>query len=91
MPAAAPAERKSAQRSLVVRIVESRCDHPTAQDVFHQARHRLPSISLGTVYRNLQRMVEQGVLYESKHGRKPARYEARRQRQIGRASCRERV
>lgn len=73
-------ERKSEQRNLVFKIVEKRYDHPTAQDVFEQARNKMPAISLGTVYRNLQRLVDQGSLIESKNGRKRARYEARRHR-----------
>jgi Fe2+ or Zn2+ uptake regulation protein len=73
-------ERKTAQRDLVFQIVAGRCDHPTAQDVYEQARGSMPAISLGTVYRNLQRLVDQGKLIESKNGPKPARYEARRHR-----------
>lgn len=73
-------ERQTAQRNLVFHIVADRCDHPTAQDVFEQARGSMPAISLGTVYRNLQRLVNQGRLIESKNGHKPARYEARRHR-----------
>ena len=70
--------RSSNQRSLVHQIVESAHDHPTAQGVFERARKRLPSISLGTVYRNLQVLVEQGLLLERKAGSRPARYEANR-------------
>lgn len=72
--------RSSSQRSLVHQIVESAHDHPTAQAVFERARKRMPSISLGTVYRNLQLLVEQGMLLERKVGNRPARYEANRYR-----------
>ena len=75
-----PSERKTAQRDLVLEIVSGRCDHPTAQDIYEQARAAMPAISLGTVYRNLQRLVDHGRLIESKNGQKPARYEARRHR-----------
>ncbi len=40
----------------------------------------MPSISLGTVYRNLQILLSQNLLIESKIGRKPARYETRHHR-----------
>ena len=80
MPAQEHTERRTAQRNLVFRIVSERCDHPTAQDIYEQARLSLPAISLGTVYRNLQRLVDQGRVLESKNGLKPARYEARRHR-----------
>jgi Fur family transcriptional regulator, peroxide stress response regulator len=80
---AEPADRKlrsSNQRSLVHQIVESAQDHPTAQAVFERARRRLPAISLGTVYRNLQLLAEQGLLLERKVDKRPARYEANRYR-----------
>ena len=75
-----PGRRSSVQRQLVHRIIESRRDHPTAQSVFEKAREQMPSISLGTVYRNLQLLVDQGLLLERKIGNRPARYEAQRQR-----------
>ncbi|HWP84687.1 MAG TPA: transcriptional repressor [Terriglobia bacterium] len=75
-----PARRSTLQRQLVRRIVEDSRDHPTAQSVYERARQQIPSISLGTVYRNLQLLVEQGQLLERKIGNRPARYEARRQR-----------
>ena len=70
--------RSSNQRTLVHQIVELAHDHPTAQVVFERARKRMPSISLGTVYRNLQLLAEQGLLLERKVDNRPARYEANR-------------
>ena len=72
--------RSSNQRSLVQEIVETADDHPTAQEVFERARKRIPSISLGTVYRNLQLLVDEGLLSERKVDNRPARYEANRHR-----------
>ena len=72
--------RESRQRRLVFEVVHRSRKHPTAQQVFDQARRRIPSISLGTVYRNLRRLEEQGRLKESKIGNRPARFEACRQR-----------
>lgn len=37
-------------------------DHPTAEQIFETVRRDLPRISLGTVYRNLQRLVAEGRL-----------------------------
>ncbi len=48
--------RRSRQRELVLAIVRSTMDHPTADWVYRQARRRLPRISLGTVYRNLKQL-----------------------------------
>ena len=67
--------RESRQRRLVFEIVGRSHNHPTAHQVFDQARRRLPSISLGTVYRNLRRLAEQGRVKENKIGTKPGRFE----------------
>jgi Fe2+ or Zn2+ uptake regulation protein len=36
--------------------------HPTADQIFLKVRRQLPSISLGTVYRNLQKLAGEGQL-----------------------------
>jgi Fe2+ or Zn2+ uptake regulation protein len=47
--------RQTRQRELILDVVRSTMDHPTADWVYRQARRRLARISLGTVYRNLSR------------------------------------
>ena len=37
-------------------------EHPTAEHIYDRVRRMLPSISLGTVYRNLQRLVQEGIV-----------------------------
>ena len=54
--------RNTKQRDLVLRIVESSCDHPTAEMIHERAKMEIPSLSLGTVYRNLSLLVEQGKI-----------------------------
>ena len=59
--------RKSADvshRELLLDLVRRSDEHPTADAVFMQARSRVPSISLTTVYRNLRRLVADGRLRE---------------------------
>ena len=56
--------RKSKQRDAVHDAVMRCMDHPNADQVFDQVRTTLPSISLGTVYRNLGVLVEEGTLLE---------------------------
>lgn len=36
--------------------------HPTADQVYAKVRENLPNVSLGTVYRNLQKLVAEGKL-----------------------------
>ena len=56
-----PARRTTRQLSLVLEAVKSSgVEHPSAERVFERVRHTLPRISLGTVYRNLQRLAAEG-------------------------------
>jgi len=50
------------QRKLVLNIVENSCEHLTAEEVFFIAKQEMPNIALGTVYRNLNILVEDGML-----------------------------
>lgn len=70
----------SRQRRLVYGIVERSHNHPTAHQVFAQARRSIPSISLGTVYRNLRQLADEGRVQENKMGGEPARFEVPRQK-----------
>lgn len=52
--------RYSKQRELVMQTVAALCDHPTAEEIHHEAAKECPGLSLGTVYRNLNSLVESG-------------------------------
>jgi len=67
--------RRSRQREVVLAIVRSTMDHPTADWVHRQARRRLPRISLGTVYRNLKQLTEAGLIREIHTGGGSARFD----------------
>jgi len=67
--------RQSRQRDVVLEVVRSTMDHPTAEWVHRQARRRLPRISLGTVYRNLKRLAEEGTIREIHTGGHPGRFD----------------
>ena len=54
--------RYSKQREIVMHQVERRHDHPTAEEVYRNAVSECPSLSLGTVYRNLNSLVEAGLV-----------------------------
>ena len=80
MPERLGTARQSRQCRLVFGIVERSHDHPTAHQVFTQARRSIPSISLGTVYRNLRQLADEGQVQENKMGGEPARFEVPRQK-----------
>ena len=52
--------RYSKQRELVMQTVQNLCDHPTAEEIYDTAAKECPGLSLGTVYRNLNSLVEAG-------------------------------
>lgn len=69
-------QRHSRQRELILEIVRSTMDHPTAEWVHRQTRRRLPRVSLATVYRNLKELAGEGTIRELHSGGEPARFDA---------------
>ncbi|MCD6117708.1 transcriptional repressor [bacterium] len=67
--------KRSRQRELILRIVRSTKKHPTADEVFADARQEMPNISMGTVYRNLHFLKEQGRIKELCFPNCPVRYD----------------
>ncbi len=55
-------ERKSKQRDAIINELCSRCDHPTAMDLYLSVREIIPNLSLGTLYRNLSQLEESGMV-----------------------------
>jgi len=54
--------RNTKQLELIWSAVRSDSSHPTADQVYSQVRKKSPRISLGTVYRNLQKLAADGKL-----------------------------
>lgn len=52
----------SVQRQTILEDVKERHDHPTAEMIYASVQRKVPNISLGTVYRNLNQLVEHGIL-----------------------------
>lgn len=52
----------SRQREAIVNILKNTTCHPTAQYVYDEVRKSIPNISLGTVYRNLSNLKEEGKI-----------------------------
>ncbi len=55
-------QRRSKQRELILEELKGLTCHPTADELYERVRKRLPNISLGTVYRNLELMADNGVI-----------------------------
>ncbi|MGB2698334.1 MAG: transcriptional repressor [Candidatus Zixiibacteriota bacterium] len=55
-------QRRSRQRETIMRILKNTKSHPTADWVYEMARQEIPNISLGTVYRNLRKLSQEGKI-----------------------------
>jgi len=54
--------RMTQQRKLILKELQQMDNHPSADEIYEQVRLRLPRISLGTVYRNLEVLSELGEI-----------------------------
>ena len=66
----------SKQRESIKNFLVTRYDHPTAETVYLNIRREFPNISLGTVYRNLNLLVEMGLLHRIYTGMGADRFDA---------------
>lgn len=67
--------RNSRQRSRILELLKSTTAHPTAQEIYDYIREDFPNLSLGTVYRNLNILVEQGEIMRLQNGSTFDRYD----------------
>lgn len=68
-------KRSTRQLTAIYETLQDDHSHPTADEIFLRVRESLPRISLGTVYRNLQRLVAEGKLRLVLSGGRVARYD----------------
>lgn len=73
----APAARMTRQRRAILDILSREGWHPTGDEVYRLARRRLPRISLGTVYRNLELLSEQGLIRKIEVSGRQRRFDGR--------------
>ncbi len=50
------------QQRLICDILAHTCDHLTAEQIFHLARQQMPTIAMGTIYRNLGQLSDRGEI-----------------------------
>jgi len=63
------------QRQTILEELRSAGSHPSADEVYARVRKRLPHISLGTIYRNLEILCEHGLAKKLEYGQR--RYDGR--------------
>ncbi|HOO97524.1 MAG TPA: transcriptional repressor [Caldisericia bacterium] len=63
------------QRRVIMEVLKSTRSHPTAEWVYSEARKQISNISLGTVYRNLSILSENGHILKLDFGQGEAHYD----------------
>ncbi|MEF8824600.1 MAG: transcriptional repressor [Desulfohalobiaceae bacterium] len=54
--------RFTPQRKAIIEVLHELDTHPTADDLYERVRKKMPKISLGTIYRNLDILYHQGII-----------------------------
>ena len=68
-------QRMTEQRRIILETLRNTTSHPTADWVYARVREQLPSISLGTIYRNLRSLAEKGDILRLSYGSGQDRYD----------------
>jgi Fur family ferric uptake transcriptional regulator len=69
--------RYTQQRAAVYRFLCSTTSHPNADEVFQEVREKVPAISLATVYKSLETLVNCGLAAKLTYSDGSARYDGR--------------
>lgn len=75
-------QKVTSQRLLIYRHLEGNTDHPTAEQIYDAVRETLPTISLTTVYKTLNELVESGDIRRVDLGDGAAHFDPNTQRHI---------
>lgn len=67
--------RQTKQRRAIVEVLATLDTHPTAEEFFPIIRRRLPNISLGSVYRNLEVLADAGLIAKLESGNRARRFD----------------
>ncbi len=69
--------RMTEQRRIIIDELDKTRTHPTADEIFEKVRQTMSRISLGTVYRNLEILADQGRIKKIQVPGGPMRFDAR--------------
>lgn len=67
--------RNTKQKNLILSIINNSYSHPTGYEIYEISKKTIPSISLGTVYRNLNNLVDDGKIKRIKMGNNIDRFD----------------
>jgi Fur family peroxide stress response transcriptional regulator len=69
--------RKTRQRMAILEVLKGVRTHPSADWIYDEVRRKLPHISKGTIYRNLNVLEDEGVIIKLNVDGMVGRYEIR--------------
>lgn len=67
--------RMTKQKRVILDVLKGTDTHPTADWVYDNVKKKVPNISLGTVYRNLNILKNQGEILELNYGKGFSRFD----------------
>ena len=67
--------RMTKQKRVILEVLKNTKSHPTADWVYDKVKKKIPNISLGTVYRNLNILKSQGEIMELNYGKGFSRFD----------------
>jgi Fe2+ or Zn2+ uptake regulation protein len=70
--------RRSRQRERILELLRNTTEHPTADWLYRELKKEIPGLSMGTVYRNLRILEEQGAIRKLPAGSTFDRFDADR-------------
>ncbi len=70
------------QRLAVLAVLETRRDHPTAEQIYQEVRRQHPAISFNTVYKTLEVLHQKGLIIKVNPLHEVARYDGQVQNHV---------
>jgi Fur family ferric uptake transcriptional regulator len=69
--------RVTPQRKVILEELRKVDTHPTADELYEMVRKRLPKVSLGTIYRNLDLLSSEGIIQKVQVGNSQMRFDGK--------------
>ncbi|MGX7109237.1 Fur family transcriptional regulator [Facklamia miroungae] len=67
--------RVTPQRRAILKIILTKVNHPSVEEIYQQVQEVYPTMSLATVYNNVRAFVNAGILQELNFDEKTKRYD----------------
>jgi len=60
--------RSTEPRRIILQEIKHSKSHPTADDIYEIVKKKVPRVSLGTIYRNLEVLCQEGLIQRIEGG-----------------------